>query len=126
MALQLRHFESSKKLIESILEIVDTPESIRVVEITTGIMNEGKDNERPWANLTAVDTELYKKFESIRQEAHCPTFKVKLRNYHGEDLSTLQEREIAFDSYDIAYIFDKYKQPIGFALVLDLVDISAK
>lgn len=126
MALKLGLFESPKKLTEAISSEVEVSESIKVVDITTGILNEGEENERYWANLTGVDTELFERFESIGQEEHCPTFKVKLRNYHGEDLSNLQDVEISFNHYEVAFLFDKYKQPTGLALVLDLADISVK
>ena len=126
MALKLGLCESPQKLTEAISLEVEVSESIKVVDITTGIFNEGEENERYWANLTGVDTELFEKFESIDQEEHCPTFKVKLRNYHGEDLSNLQDMEISFNHYEVAFLFDKYKQPTGLALVLDLADISVK
>ncbi|MCI5870655.1 MAG: hypothetical protein MRZ78_01365 [Streptococcus sp.] len=126
MALKLGLFGSPKKLTEAISSEVEVSEFIKVVGITTGILNQGEENERYWANLTGVDTELFERFESIGQEEHCPTFKVKLRNYHGEDLSNLQDVEISFNHYEVAFLFDKYKQPTGLALVLDLADISVK
>ena len=126
MALKLGLCESPQKLTEAISSEVEVSESIKVVDITTGIFNEGEENGCYWANLTGVDTELFEKFESIGQEEHCPTFKVKLRNYHGEDLSNLQDMEISFNHYEVAFLFDKYKQPTGLALVLDLADISVK
>ena len=87
-------------------------------------MNEGKENQRPWGNLIGVNVELYEKFESIGQEKFCPSFKIKLKNYNGENLQTLLGSEISFSSYEIAFVFDKFKQPIGLALVLELNDIS--
>lgn len=116
--------KSQQKLLESITGVVTVPSSLKVVDITTGILNEGEDNQRSWANLTAVNTELYEKFESIGQEEHCPTFKVKLKGYSGEDLSQLQDVEISFESYELAFVTDKFKQPIGLALVLELANIA--
>ena len=118
--------KSQQKLLEALAEVVTVPSSSKVVDITAGILNEGEDNQRSWANLTAVNAELYEKFESIGQEEHCPTFKIKLKGYRGEDLSQLQDVEISFESYDLAFVTDKFKQPIGLALVLDLADISVK
>lgn len=124
MTLKIGVSETPKKFVEAIAEIVDIPKSIKVVDITTGIMNEGEDNQRSWANLTAVNTELYERFESIGEEKHTPTFKVKLKGYRGEDLSQLQDVEISFESYELAFVTDKFKQPIGLALVLELNSIS--
>ena len=117
-------YKSQQKLLESLAGIVIVPSSLKVVDINTGIMNEGEGNQRSWANLTAVDTLLYEKFESIGQEEFCPTFKVKLKKYLGEDLSQLQDKEISFEDYELAFITDKYKQPLGLALVLELNTIS--
>ncbi len=49
--------------------VVTVPSSLKVVDINTGIMNEGEGNQRSWANLTAVDTLLYEKFESIESQS---------------------------------------------------------
>ena len=117
-------YKSQQKLLESLAGIVIVPSSLKVVDINTGIMNEGEGNQRSWANLTAVDTLLYEKFESIGQEEFCPTFKVKLKNYLGEDLSLLQDMNISFEDFELAFVTDKYKQPIGLALVLELETIS--
>ena len=117
-------YDSPHKLLETIAEVVSVPSSLKVTYILTGILNEGQENERAWANLTAVNTELYEKFESIGEEQHCPTFKVKLKGYKGEDLSQLQDVEISFESYELAFVTDKFKQPIGLALVLELANIA--
>ncbi len=122
--LPLGIYKSQQKLLEAMYGVVTVPSSLKVVDINTGIMNEGEGNQRSWANLTAVDTLLYEKFESIGQEEFCPTFKVKLKNYLGEDLSQLQDKEISFEDYELAFITDKYKQPLGLALVLELNTIS--
>lgn len=117
-------YKSQQKLLEAISSAVEIPATIKVIDFTTGIMNEGEENERPWANLTAVDTELYDKFESIGQGEHCPTFKVKLKGYTGEDLSTLQDSEISFSHFEVAFILDKFQRPIGLALSVELADVS--
>lgn len=117
-------YKSQQKLLEAMYGVVTVPSSLKVVDINTGIMNEGEGNQRSWANLTAVDTLLYEKFESIGESEFCPTFKVKLKNYLGEDLSQLQDKEISFEDYELAFITDKYKQPLGLALVLELDTIS--
>lgn len=117
-------YKSQQKLLEAMYGVVTVPSSLKVVDINTGVMNEGEGNQRSWANLTAVDTLLYEKFGSIGQEDFCPTFKVKLKNYLGEDLSQLQDKEISFEDYELAFITDKYKQPLGLALVLELDTIS--
>ena len=117
-------YKSQQKLLEAMYGSVTVPTTIKVVDITTGIMNEGEESQHSWANLTAVDTELYEKFENIGQEEYCPTFKVKLKGYRGEDLSQLQDVEISFESYELAFIADKFKQPIGLALVLELANIA--
>ena len=117
-------YKSQQKLLEAMSEAVTVPSSLKVVDINTGIMNEGEAHQRSWANLTAVDTLLYEKFERIGQEDFCPSFKVKLKNYLGEDLSQLQDMNISFDDFELAFVTDKYKQPVGLALVLELNTIS--
>lgn len=123
MTLELGVSESPKKFSEDVANVVRVPRSIKVVDFKTGLLS---DKERLWGNLIAVDIELYEQFESIGKEEYCPTFKVKLRNYNGEDLSTLQDAEISFSRFDIKFLLDKFDQPIGLALVLDLADISVK
>lgn len=117
-------YKSQKKFLEAISGVITVPVSVKVVDITSDIMHKGKENERPWAKLTVVDTVLYEKFESIGQEEYCPSFKVNIKGYLGEDLSQLQDREISFESYELAFVTDKYKQPIGLALVLELNNIT--
>lgn len=124
MVLNLGSYKTPKKLAEEISIVTDIPSTIKIIDSSTGLMNEGKENQRPWGNLIGVNVELYEKFESIGQEKFCPSFKIKLKNYNGESLQTLLGSEISFSSYEIAFVFDKFKQPIGLALVLELNDIS--
>ncbi|MBZ2160237.1 hypothetical protein K1I93_09255 [Streptococcus australis] len=124
MALSIRVSDSSKDFAKQISKETAVPKSIQIVNYTTGVMNEGKDNEFPYASLIAVDPTLFEKFESIGQEEHCPTFKVKLKGYRGEDLTPLIGKELTFQEYEIAFVLDKFKQPIGLALVLELDNIS--
>lgn len=126
MALQLGVSEHSKKFAESIAPEVEVPSVARVVDYSQGILNEGQENQRSWANLTAVDLKLYKKFESIGQTAFCPSFKIKLKNYRDENLDGLTNADITVNNYDVAFVFDKLKQPIGLALVAELSNISIK
>ena len=105
---------------------VDVPSAIKVVDKNDGIMNEGQENQRSWASLTCVDKKLYDQFASIAQEAYCPTFKIKLKNYQNENLDSLINADITLNNYDVAFVFDKLKQPIGLALVTELSDISLK
>lgn len=74
--------------------------------------------------LHQLYSQLFQKFESIGQEQYCPTFKVKLKGYRGEDLTPLIGKELTFPEYEVAFVFDKFKQPIGLSLVLELSDIS--
>lgn len=76
--------------------------------------------------ITCVDVELYEQFASIAQEAYCPTFKVKLKNYQSENLDSLIDTNIVLNKYDLSFVLDKLKQPIGLALVTELADISLK
>lgn len=124
MTLQLGTYESPKKLTEEMASVTNIPSGIKIVDSSTGLLNEGKENQRSWANLTGVDSELYEKFSSIGQEQFCPSFKVKLKNYQGESISLLVGSEISFNNYEVSFVFDKFKQPIGLALVLELNDIS--
>ena len=61
---------------------------MKVIDTNSGIINDGQENKRPWASLTCVDVELYEQFASISQEAYCPSFKIKLKNYQNENLDS--------------------------------------
>ena len=126
MALQLGVSEHSRKFAESIAPEVEVPAVARVVDYSQGILNEGQENQRSWANLTAVDLKLYKKFESIGQTDFCPSFKIKLKNYQDENLDGLINADIVISKYDLSFVLDKLKQPVGLALVTELGDISLK
>ena len=126
MALKLGVSEHSKKFAESITPDVEVPSVARVIDYSQGILNEGQENQRSWANLTAVDLKLYKKFESIGQTDFCPSFKIKLRNYQDENLDGLINAEIVVNKYELSFVLDKLKQPVGLALVAELADISLK
>lgn len=105
---------------------VDVPSAIKVVDKNDGIMNEGQENQRSWASLTCVDKKLYDQFASIAQEAYCPTFKIKLKNYQSENLDSLVNADIVLNKYDLSFVLDKLKQPVGLALVAELGDVSIK
>ncbi len=52
--------------------------------------------------------------------------KVKLKNYQNENLDSLINADIVISKYDLSFVLDKLKQPIGLALVAELGDISLK
>ena len=118
--------ESARAFLDALSTSVDIPESVTVVDSSSGIMNEGQENQRPWASLICVDAELYEQFASIAQEAYCPTFKVKLKNYQNENLDGLINADIVLNKYDLSFVLDKLKQPVGIALVAELTDIALK
>lgn len=118
-------YGSSREFLDALLTSVTVP-TTKVVDKNDGIMNEGQENQRSWASLTCVDKKLYDQFASIGQEDYCPTFKVKLKNYQNENLDSLVNADITLNNYDVAFVFDKLKQPIGLALVAELGDISIK
>lgn len=118
--------ESARAFLDALSTSVDVPSAVKVVDKNDGIINEGQENQRPWASLTCVDKKLYDQFASIAQEAYCPTFKVKLKNYQDENLDGLINADIVLNNYDVAFVFDKLKQPIGLALVAELADITLK
>lgn len=119
-------YGSSREFLDALLTSVNVSSAVKVVDTNTGIMNEGQENQRAWASLTCVDKKLYETFASIGQEDYCPTFKVKLKNYQSENLDSLINADITPNNYDVAFVFDKLKQPIGLALVAELADISIK
>ncbi len=119
-------YGSSREFLDALLTSVNVSSAVKVVDTNTGIMNEGQENQRAWASLTCVDKKLYETFASIGQEDYCPTFKVKLKNYQSENLDSLINADITLNNYDVAFVFDKLKQPIGLALVAELADISIK
>lgn len=124
--LTLGVYGSSREFLDALLTSVNVSSAVKVVDTNTGIMNEGQENQRAWASLTCVDKKLYETFASIGQEDYCPTFKVKLKNYQSENLDSLINADIAISKYDLSFVLDKLKQPIGLALVTELADISLK
>ena len=120
------NYNSAKSFLDAHVASTSIPETIKVVDTSNGIINEGQENQRAWASLTCVDVELYEQFASISQEAYCPTFKVKLKNYQNESLDGLINTDIILNKYDMSFILDKLKQPVGLALVAELADISLK
>ena len=122
----LGNYDSARAFLDALATSVVIPESVAVVDSNSGIMNEGQENQRFWASLTCVDKKIYDQFASISQEAYCPTFKVKLKNYQNENLDSLINADIVISKYDLAFVLDKLKQPIGLALVAELGDISLK
>lgn len=122
----LGNYDSARAFLDSLSTSVDIPSTIKVVDTKNGIINEGQENQRPWASLTCVDKKLYDQFASIAQEAYCPTFKVKLKNYQNENLDSLINVDIVVNKYDLSFVLDKLKQPVGLALVTELGDISLK
>ena len=120
------NYESSRVFIDALSTSVDIPAEMKVIDTNSGIINDGQENQRPWASLTCVDVELYEQFASISQEAYCPSFKIKLKNYQNENLDSLIDTSIVLNKYDLSFVLDKLKQPIGFALVAELADISLK
>ncbi|BDD41361.1 hypothetical protein [Streptococcus ruminantium] len=125
LKLTLGLLHSPQELTKAVANATEVPDTIKALDYATGVMNEGQENQCSWANLIAVDPVLFAQFESIGQEQHCPTFKVKLKGYKGQDLASLIGKEITFQEYEVAFVFDKFKQPIGLSLVLDLSGISA-
>jgi len=120
------NYESARAFLNALSTSIDIPSEIKVVDTNSGIINEGQENQLHWASLTCVDVELYEQFASISQEAYCPTFKVKLKNYQNESLDGLINTDIILNKYDMSFILDKLKQPVGLALVAELADISLK
>ncbi len=124
--LTLGVYGSSREFLDALLTSVNVSSAVKVVDTNTGIMNEGQENQRAWASLTCVDKKLYETFASIGQEDYCPTFKVKLKNYQSENLDSLINAEIVISKYELSFLLDKLKQPIGLALVTEIADISLK
>lgn len=122
----LGNYDSARAFLDALATSVVIPESVAVVDSNSGIMNEGQENQRFWASLTCVDKKIYDQFASISQEAYCPTFKVKLKNYQNENLDSLINADIVINKYDLSFVLDKLKQPIGIALVAELADITLK
>ena len=117
---------NSKAFLDDLSTSVDVPSDIKVVDTNNGVINEGQENQRLWASLICVDVELYEQFASIGQENYCPTFKVKLKNYQNESLDGLINTDIILNKYDLSFVLDKLKQPVGLALVAELADISLR
>lgn len=119
-------YGSSREFLDALLTSVSVPTTVKVVDKNDGIINEGQENQRTWASLTCVDKKLYDQFATIGQEDYCPTFKVKLKNYQSENLDSLIDANIVLNKYELSFVLDKLKQPVGLALVTELADISLK
>ena len=124
--LKVGNYESARAFLDALSTSVDVPSDIKVVDTNNGIINEGQENQLHWASLTCVDKKLYDQFASIAQEAYCPTFKIKLKNYQSENLDSLVNADIVLNKYDLSFVLDKLKQPVGLALVAELGDVSIK
>lgn len=124
--LTVGNYESARAFLDALSTSIDISSDIKVIDTNTGIINEGQENQRPWASLICVDVELYEQFSSINQELYCPTFRVKLKNYQSENLDSLIDANIVLNKYDLSFVLDKLKQPVGLALVAELVDISLR
>ena len=122
----LGNYDSARAFLDALATSVVIPESVAVVDSNSGIMTEGQETQRFWASLTCVDKKIYDQFASISQEAYCPTFKVKLKNYQNENLDSLINADIVISKYDLSFVLDKLKQPVGLALVAELADIALK
>lgn len=120
------NYESARAFLDALSTSVDIPAEIKVIDTSNGIINEGQENQRSWASLTCVDVELYEQFASIAKEGYCPTFRVRLKNYQNENLDDLINADIVLNKYDLSFVLDKLKQPVGLALVAELSDISLK
>lgn len=120
------NYESARAFLDALSTSVDIPAEMKVIDTNSGIINDGQENQRPWASLTCVDVELYEQFASISQEAYCPSFKIKLKNYQNENLDSLIDTSIVLNKYDLSFVLDKLKQPVGIALVAELTDIALK
>ncbi|KEQ46943.1 hypothetical protein SK578_0308 [Streptococcus mitis] len=120
------NYESARAFLDALSTSVDIPAEMKVIDTNSGIINDGQENQRPWASLTCVDVELYEQFASISQEAYCPSFKIKLKNYQNENLDSLIDTSIVLNKYDLSFVLDKLKQPVGIALVAELADIALK
>lgn len=125
MILDIKIFNSSAEFAEAVANIVEVPKSLLVLKVNQGLLNEGTDKERSWANAQCVDTALYDQFTSIGQGQYCPTIKVKLSNYDGRDIQYLEGQEIKFNTFNVSFESNRFNQPIGLSLVLDLSDIKA-
>ena len=123
MVLKIGLCESPKKFAELVASVVEIPSTIMIVDSSTGLLNKGTENQRPWGNLIGVNSELYDQLASIGQEKLCPTIKIKLKNYNDEPLDSYIGCEITFSNYEVAFNLDKFKQPIGLDLVIKLSDI---
>ena len=117
---------NSKAFLDDLSTSVDISSDIKVVDTNNGVINEGQENQLYWASLTCVDKKLYDQFASIAQETYCPTFKVKLKNYQSENLDSLINADIVLNKYELSFVLDKLKQPVGLALVTELCEISLK
>ncbi|MFS9134156.1 hypothetical protein QM915_09935 [Streptococcus infantis] len=124
--LTVGNYESARAFLDALSTSIDISSDIKVIDTNTGIINEGQENQRPWASLICVDVELYEQFSSINQELYCPTFRVKLKNYQSENLDSLIDANIVLNKYDLSFVLDKLKQPVGLALVAELADISLR
>ena len=66
MALSIGVSDSSKDFAKQITRETTVPKSIQTVDYTTGVINEGKENEFPYASLTVVDPYTVPKVRKYR------------------------------------------------------------
>ena len=99
--LSVGNYESARAFLDALSTSIDISSDIKVIDTNTGVINEGQEN-------------------------YCPTFKVKLKNYQNESLDGLVNTDIILNKYDLSFVLDKLKQPVGLALVAELADISLR
>lgn len=48
------NYESARAFLDALSTSIDISSDIKVINTNNGIINEGQDNQRPWASLTCV------------------------------------------------------------------------
>ncbi|WP_155974471.1 hypothetical protein [Streptococcus ruminantium] len=95
-----------------------------VMSFTTGQI-EAKDDKPaiPYASLQCAESDEYELYSQINRTSNVPTFKVKLRGFNNQDLSSLVGQTLDLSNAGISFKLNRLNQPIGVDLILSMEEV---
>lgn len=95
-----------------------------VMSFSTGQI-EATDNKPviPYASLQCAESDEYELYSQINRTSNVPKFKVKLRGFSNQDLSSLVGQVLDLSNAEISFKLNKFQQPIGIDLILNIEEV---
>ena len=105
-------------------ELFTLPTEGIVMSFSTGQI-EATDNKPaiPYASLQCAESDEYELYSKINRTSNVPKFKVKLRGFSNQDLSSLVGQVLDLSNAEISFKINKFQQPIGIDLVLNIEEV---